>query len=221
MIDNLLSFVAPHLCCGCGKLGELLCDNCKYNIIYEPKTVCLVCERLCGADGLCNTCRVPYTRAWCAGERRDVLQRLIGLYKFERARAAHKVLGDLLLETLPELPIDTIIVPVPTARSHVRERGYDHTVLIARYIATKRNLKFEESLSRIGSTTQRRASATKRQAQAKTAFAARRDIIKGVPYLLVDDIVTTGSTIKYASQVLKNAGATEVWVAVLARQTLD
>ncbi|MBC7943459.1 ComF family protein [Candidatus Saccharibacteria bacterium] len=164
---------------------------------------------------------MPYTRAWCAGERRDVLQRLIGLYKFERARVAHKVLGDLLLQTLPELPSETIIVPVPTAHSHVRERGYDHTVLIAQYIATKRNLKFEESLSRIGSTTQRRASATKRQSQAKTAFAARRDIINDVPYLLVDDIVTTGSTIKYAAQVLKNAGATEVWVAVLARQTLD
>jgi len=97
MIDGLLSFVAPHHCCGCGNVGDLLCANCKYNIVCEFQNVCLACGKPCGAAGLCNTCRVPYERAWCVGERRDVLQRLIGLYKFERARFAYQTLGDLLL----------------------------------------------------------------------------------------------------------------------------
>jgi len=42
-----------------------------------------------------------------------------------------------------------------------------------------------------------------------------------VPYLLVDDVMTTGSTLKYAARALKQAGASQVWVAVIARQTLD
>jgi len=221
MIDNLLSFVAPHLCCGCGKAGDLLCDNCKYNIISESKNVCLVCEKLCGTTGLCNTCRVPYVRAWCVGQRRDVLQRLIGLYKFERAKSAYKELGDLLIQTISELPIDTIIVPVPTARSHVRERGYDHTVLLARYVARQRHLTFAQPLVRVTGTMQRHSSASERNKQAKVAFGVRGKILKNVPYVLIDDVVTTGATIKYAAQTLLDADVAQVWVAVIARQTLD
>ncbi len=221
MIDKLLSFVAPHHCCECGVAGDLLCDNCKYNIICEFQNVCLACGRPCGATGLCNTCRVPYTRAWFVGERRDVLQRLVGLYKFERARSAYRTLGDLLLQAIPELPANAIIIPVPTAASHVRERGYDHTVLLARYVAKRRNLKCEQSLTRTTSTTQRHASAAERNQQAKAAFAVKGEIVKNTPYVLVDDVVTTGATIKYASQALLDAGVSQVWVAVVARQTLD
>ncbi len=217
MIDNFLSFVAPHYCCGCGNAGALLCDNCKYNIVYEFKNVCLACGKPCGTTGLCNTCRVPYARAWCVGQRRDVLQRLVGLYKFERARSAYRTLGDLLLQTIPEFPSDTIIIPVPTARSHVWERGYDHTVLLARYVAKCRNLRFEQLLTRATSTTQRHASASERNRQAKAAFAVKGEIIKNTPYVLVDDVMTTGATIKYASQALLDAGASQVWVAIVAR----
>lgn len=129
----MLSLVAPHLCCGCSSTGKPLCDNCKYNIISELGSVCLVCRRPCGVSGICTICRVPYDQAWFVGDRRDTLQRLIGLYKFERVRAAYRDLGELLLATVPDLPPETIIVPVPTVSAHVRERGYDHMLLIARY----------------------------------------------------------------------------------------
>ena len=123
-------------------------------------------------------------------------------------------------QVIPELPSDAIIVPVPTSRSHVRERGYDHTVLLARYIAKSRRLQCEQPLVRTTSTTQRHASAVERHKQAKAAFAVK-GITKHVPYVLVDDVVTTGATIKYAAQALLDAGASQVWVAVVARQTLD
>ena len=84
MINNMLSFIAPHHCCGCDKIGTLLCANCKYNIISESKMVCIVCHRPTGSNWLCNTCNAPYERAWVVGERSGTLQRLVGLYKFER-----------------------------------------------------------------------------------------------------------------------------------------
>jgi ComF family protein len=149
------------------------------------------------------------------------LQRLIGLYKFERLQAANRSLSDLLLNIVPELPAQTIVVPVPTVSSHIRERGYDHMLLIARRFAVSRHLRLAKALGRTTDTKQRQASARQRIAQAKAAFEVTEDIVTGVPYLLIDDVMTTGATIKYAVQALKRAGATQVWVAVIARQPLD
>ena len=170
---------------------------------------------------LCNTCRVPYERVWVVGERTGILQRLIGLYKFERAKSAHKVLGDLLLDVLPELPSDTIIIPIPTVPDHIRERGYDHMLLIARYIAKKRGLIHKQLLIRVTNTKQRQASAKKRDIQAMHAFALDGVIDVDKPYLLIDDVFTTGATVKYASKLLHDAGVKHIWVAIIARQTLD
>src|SRR5664280_430852 len=103
MLERTLSLIAPHHCCGCDKIGSLLCANCKYNITSEQKTVCLVCGRPTGQTYLCSICKVPYDKAWVVGERDGVLQRIVGLYKFERAKSAYKVLGDLLLSVLPDL----------------------------------------------------------------------------------------------------------------------
>ncbi len=217
----MLSVIAPHLCCGCGKVGSTLCGNCKYDIISELKTVCIRCQKPCGERGICGSCRLPYERAWCVGERVGTLQRLIGLYKFERVRSAYKDLGDLLLATVPDLPANVVIVPVPTVASHIRQRGYDHTLLLARYIARKRQLPLRRLLVRVTKTKQRQASAAVREAQAKAAFAVRGDVAKNTVYLLVDDVITTGATVKYAAKALKDAGATQIWAAVVARQTLD
>lgn len=221
MIDKMLSVIAPHQCCGCGKVGTILCSNCKYDIVSDQKSVCVVCQRPCGQSGICSTCRVPYQRAWHVGVRAGTLQQLVGLFKFERVKSAHKQLGDLLLATLPDLPADTIVVPVPTTPSHIRERGYDHMLLIAQYVANKRRLVLSRVLARSTDTKQRQSTAKQRDAQAKSAFHVTKPLGKDPPYLLIDDIMTTGSTAKYAAQALKTAGARHVWLAIIGRQTLD
>lgn len=221
MINTLLSILAPHHCSGCGKTGSLLCSNCKYNIVSEPFEGCLACQKPTQSKGLCNTCRVPYSRAWTVTTRKDVVQRLIDLYKFERTKSAYRPLGDLLLATLPVLPAETIIVPIPTIPQHIRERGYDHTLLLARYIAKRRGLKISTKLLRTSQTSQRGAKVRVREQQAMQAFGIRGSFTGDQPYLLIDDIYTTGSTMKHAALTLKAAGATDVWVAIIARQTLD
>ncbi|MDB5166987.1 MAG: putative Phosphoribosyltransferase [Candidatus Saccharibacteria bacterium] len=184
--------------------------------------VCLVCKKPIGSSGSCRTCRLPYDGAWSVGERKDTLQRLIGLYKFKYAREAYRVLGDLLIEILPDLPADTIIVPVPTVSSHIRQRGYDHTLLIADYIAKKRGLQLRQLLARRTRTIQRHASASVRHKQAKAAFMPRGHVtIPNHPYLLIDDVATTGSTLIYVTKILKDMGASQVMVAAIAYQTLD
>jgi ComF family protein len=221
MLDNIIAFMAPHYCCGCDKIGSLLCEDCKYNIISDSVLVCVVCGRPTVGMNLCLSCSAPYERAWFVGERTGVLQRLIGLYKFERAKAGYRPLGDLLADVLPDFPGRVIVVPIPTVASHVRERGYDHMQLIAKRFAKKRNLELSRILYRKTNTKQRQASSNKRNLQARSAFGARGAIDPHKIYLIMDDVVTTGATIKYATRALRSAGAKHVWVVAIARQTLE
>jgi ComF family protein len=221
MIDRLLSYIAPHLCLGCAKVGSLLCESCKYNISEDAFSQCIVCGSVTGDTGICQTCTVPYQRAWCVGERSGVLQRLIGNYKFQNVYGAYQPLADLLDECISGLPDDTIIVPMPTTSGHIRERGYDHMQLIAQRIASRRGLLLVRALRRITNTKQRGVGRAARARQAKAAFKAVGQLDSHRPYLLIDDVVTTGATMFYAAQALRDAGATTVWIAAIARQPLD
>lgn len=221
MFDTLLSYVAPHLCCGCGEIGALLCEDCKYDIKIEASDKCIACGLVSSANGICQRCDVPYSRAWCVGERSGTLQRLIGDFKFQNMYAAYRPLASLLIESIDQLPENTVVVPIPTVSSHVRERGYDHTLLLAKQVATNYDVQLRCVLSRASTTKQRDASRSRRIAQAKRAFKITGYIDTSAPHILIDDIVTTGATIKYAAQTLRDAGVQEVWVAVIARQPLD
>jgi len=154
------------------------------------------------------------------GSRADALKKVVDDYKFERTRAAHVLLADLFDATLPTLPVDTIVVPVPTIAKHVRMRGYDHMRLIGREFARTRRLPYSPCLYRATATMQRGASRALRREQAAAAFMAH-GVRKDARYMVVDDVSTTGATLEYAARTLLEAGAHEVWVAVLATQPLE
>lgn len=221
MIDKVLSFVAPHHCYFCGQVGVPICNNCKYNIISDPFERCIGCGGVALPSGLCGRCIVPYGRGWVVDAYRGPMGDVIKGMKIVSMRQVATVLGEILASRLPRLPSHVVIVPVPTLRSHIRQRGFDHTRIIA--TTTSRHLKVpvEFLLRRIGKSMQRGATGAQRRQQAKEAFRVEGVINPDAIYLLVDDVVTTGATIREASKLLRAAGAKDVWVAVLARETLD
>jgi ComF family protein len=220
MIDKLLSAVAPHLCSGCGKIGTTFCNRCKYDIMDKPFFGCLLCGRALKA-GICTSHETAYSQAWIVGERQGGLQRLIGGFKFQNMKASARSLAELLDERVPPLPASTVIVPIPTAPAHVRERGYDHMLLIALHFARLRGLPLSKVVGRSKMATQHHANRQTRIVQAQSAFQVAGKVSSEATYLLLDDIVTTGSTIAEASRVLKEAGANTIWVGAIARQPLD
>ena len=213
----LATLLAPHTCCGCNIVGTLLCDNCKNDIIRDPLYRCLECGQPT-LSGQCQTCSLPYAAAWCALQREGALERLIDRYKFERAQAAQHTLADLLDAVTPPLPADTIIVPIPTIPAHQRQRGYDHCRLLAQAFARLRGLPCQPVLTRAQHSVQLGSSRTQRQQQARQAFTCSRTLPSEVTYCLIDDISTTGATIRYASRCLRTAGARQVIAVVVAHQ---
>lgn len=220
MIDRMLQIMAPHHCCVCDVTGSLLCDNCKYDIISEPFAGCLVCRSL-AKSGICGACHTYYEAAWCVGERDEGLRRLIDQVKFGRAKAGVAELSELLGAVLPSLPDSTVVVPVPTTPSHIRKRGYAHVELVAKALARSRGLRYERAIHRRNNTIQFGSSRAQRLAQAEEAFAVPRPVSGEHPWLIVDDVVTTGATMQFAARELRQAGASQVFVAAIARQPLD
>lgn len=214
--------VAPHPCFGCGKIGTIVCPNCKYNIVSEPFLGCLQCGKV-ASEGVCVEHDVPICKAWIVSQRVTVLKRVIDAYKFEYVKSAAHELIDLLDEALPLLPSHTIIVPIPTAASHIRQRGYDHLDILARLLAIRRGLPVGRLLERSSTTAQHRLNKVERQHEARSAFYMRDGVTvaANTPILILDDIITTGSTVSSAAQVLADAGAQAIFVAALAYQPLD
>lgn len=220
MIDRLLQIVAPHHCCNCGQVGRLLCDNCKYDIINEPFSGCLVC-RGPARNGICGSCQTYYEAAWCVGERDEGLRRLIDQVKFSRAKSGIAELSGLLEAILPSLPDDTVVVPIPTVASHVRRRGYAHVERAAKELARLKGLRYDPLLRRRNDVVQFGSSRAQRLAQAKKAFTVPGRISGNHPWLIVDDVVTTGATMQFAARELRRTGATQVFVVAITRQPLD
>lgn len=220
MIQQVLQMVAPHPCSGCAKLGTVLCNDCKYDIIHEPFVGCFVCG-LPENDGICAQHRSPVQKAFIISTRTDALEDAINRLKFHNTKAAARSLAELLDWFLPVIPRDVQIVPIPTVRSHIRKRGYDQVDLIARHLSIFRGNSIARLLKRHGDATQHTADRETRLLQAASAYTLKESSHRtGQILLLIDDITTTGSTLQAAAHVLAATGAT-IWVAVLAYQPLD
>lgn len=222
IVEELMRHIAPHPCFGCGKIGTILCDNCKYDISNEPFSGCILCGNI-SREALCARHDTPICKAWVVGERTVVLKRVIDAYKFEFVKAAAPQLIDLLDARLPLLPSNTVIVPIPTAASHIRQRSFDHLELLARFLSISREWPIARILDRSSGKTQHRLNKRERKNEAGQAFYVRKGlkIDPETPLLILDDIVTTGSTLTAAAQVLTEAGAKTIFVAALAYQPLD
>lgn len=112
---------------------------------------------------------------------------------------------------------NNILVPIPLHSNKYRRRGYNHAELLSTGLGKKLGLRMETSLVRVKNTrSQFTLDKKQRSENMKDAFSVRT-IVKGKTIFVVDDLVTTGSTLREATKVLKQNGATNVWAVTLFR----
>lgn len=218
LLESLIAVIAPHCCISCSNYNNIVCDICLPSLAPFASPACVVCDRSTRQTMLCKTCykQTALSAVWVRAEYGGQLAELIKCFKFKRVAVAAKPLARLLAETLPALAPETVIVPVPTAHNRIRQRGYDHTFLLAKEISVITGHPVQCTLGRATNTRQVGANKQQRFNQATKAFE-----VKGKPassILLVDDVLTTGASLRASAQLLAQAGASDIKAVVLARQ---
>ncbi len=212
-----------------------VCPECLNSLEPIRAPQCVLCgERLAPAqlltgDALCQACRdypPEFERAVSFGEYAAGLRDLIHLLKYGGVLPAARPLGGLLARSIEDLCITSgdsapVLVPVPLHASKRRERRFNQSELIAR--AALRHLpRFDLDC---GVLERRRPTRSQvgldREARIRNMSGAFRVVapqrVEGRTLIVVDDVMTTGTTVSECARVLKCAGAAKVFAATVAR----
>jgi competence protein ComFC len=168
---------------------------------------------------LCADCRRRrrlFSRAWSFGIYEGLLADAINLYKFYGIRRLARPLAAFLFDF--EVAGVDAVVPVPLTVADLRSRGFNQSLLLAKAFSKRKKiplvmdglLKCRETSAQIG------LSAKDRARNLRDAFCSSQRF-DGMHLLLVDDVMTTGSTANECAKQLLKAGAVDVSVLTLAR----
>lgn len=216
----------PQRCPVCNKEAHdssalPLCPDCWGSITPYRGPAC----RQCGVPtvsvhtGLCQSCIADppaFSRAISYGIYEGALKEAIHLLKFNKHRRLAKPLAELLAEF--DLAGSDALIPVPVHLNQLRQREFNQTALIAKHLGKLIHIPLMiDGLKKVKDTAaQIDVDRKERLRNLKKAFAAA-ETVKGRRILLLDDVITTGATMRECAQTLTKAGAAEVTVVALAR----
>jgi len=227
VLELAIGWLAPVECINCNLEGRSLCAGCAATEIIPFGERCYQCNKLSAGGRTCATCRASSPRhVWITTDYEGLPKNLVQKLKFAHQRAAVLPLADLMAETLltfiPETEVtrkNYLVVPIPTATSRVRQRSFDHTEHLAARLSKILNLSANTTLKRLG---QSRQVGAKREIRAKQAagnyYIFNASAIRGRHILLIDDVLTTGATLRAATAALRKAGAKTVDALVFAKR---
>ena len=158
---------------------------------------------------------VGWTEAW--GHYRGSLERVLHAFKFERHDFLDASLSELIASVIRDRDFDAI-VPVPMHRAKLRQRGYNQAELLGRALGRRLNVRCDSSLlrKRIDRSPQSTLPRKDRAANVRGVFTTSTEV-RGRSILLVDDVCTTGETLRSCANALIFAGAARVCAAVVAK----
>lgn len=233
----LLDALFPPRCLHCGRAGVAVCATCLGTATEPVPPLCARCgqqltAQRAGRDGLCPTCGaepephdLEMSRAVALHD--GVMREAILALKYKRRRRVAEPLGDLLALWLLEnqWKVD-VIVPVPLHPNRQRARGFNQAELIGRRCARRLGVAFQHDLLRTRETPpQVGLSAAERKVNVADAFAigarAQREALAGKRAVLVDDVATTGSTLRAAAHALQVAQPLSIRALTVTRAHFD
>jgi len=228
----LAAFVAPQICLVCGKNSESgipLCEDCIESVFLSearalggPANLAERCSRcgrpLVSARDLCYTCRstgllssidriiplFPYT---------VTAQELLVSWKMRGVRGLSPVFARIIAECRSAIPAlqDLPVVPVPPRPGKRAEKGWDQIEELARYLARRHKVPVLDCLERTSGVQQKKLGRIARFSNIHGAIVP----VPGIPVpraaIVIDDLVTTGSTIDACADALKCAGCEKVY----------
>lgn len=227
-----LDLIFPATCSSCkemtGRNNRFLCAECFSQLKFIKTPYCICCGRyFSSGDGnhLCGDCLKSswhFDKARSIFVYEEIIASLIhglkysgnmtGLETFQYLGRQSPILGDL---HTPDF-----ILPVPLHIKRLRQRGFNQALLLAKKLfpEEKEKIKFDILLRLTDTPTQTGLSGKERRGNLKNAFIVKRpSIISGRSILLLDDVLTTGSTVNECAKALKKAGCKRVEILTICR----
>jgi len=234
IVKGLIDLIFPPLCAFCGTplteddQGEI-CPGCLGNIRFISLPICPTCglpfPMEVAEDHLCGQClrgQWHFGSARAFGLYEGTIREAIHLLKYGRKSFLAKPLVGLLDRGYPFIDYESydLLVPVPLHRKRLRERGFNQALALGRAIGRKEGVPWTGSALKKTrwSSPQIHLSPKEREENVRGSFAVvDGGEIRGKRILVIDDVMTTGSTVNECARVLLKAGAGKVDVFTLAR----
>jgi ComF family protein len=225
-LRNIMDTILPSVCLVCGAKGGTgrdLCANC-LELLVDNHPACPVCALPAshGHAGLCGRClhhHPPYQSGLSFWRYQAPLDGLLLGLKYHRQLPVARLLGRMMAERLSEASVSypQALIPVPLHASRLRSRGFNQAIELfmplARSIGVpllrEAVLRLEPTPSQVG------LSALQRRRNLRGVFQVRHSLPDHVA--IVDDVVTTGSTVAELARVLRRAGVGRIDVWSVAR----
>lgn len=237
LVGGALDFALPPCCPGCGEIvGDLdrFCKDCWPSLDFLAGRGCACCGRDgAGIDdgATCAACLAsppPIDRVQAALAY-DALSRRIAIrLKHGRKVALARTMARYMAPLISDLPADALLVPVPLHRSRLWSRGFNQSLLVARALSRLGGWPVAPAaLVRVKRTPPLKGMGTnERHRTVAGAFRAGRPLsLAGRTIVLVDDVLTTGSTAEACARVLRKAGAGRIelvcWARVAGPRRID
>jgi competence protein ComFC len=232
-VRGLSSLLYPAVCVVCDATiepPEYLCGACAGKAPRLKPPFCDKCSEpfpgTIDSTFVCANCAhrtLHFEAAVAVYRSRGVVRKLLHEFKYGRQRHLKHPLAGWLCETLDDPRLRgrrfDAIVPVPLHSARERDRGFNQATLLAELLARRTGLRLNDAMERIRyTTTQTAYDRVERMRNLQDAFRLRKKAeVRGLRVLLIDDVLTTGSTLSECSRVLRNAGAISVYAATAAR----
>lgn len=232
-----LNFLFPekNICFICEDYGsdikENLCSICKERFVFIGEQSCSICGRKLKESKnsptnirRCKECmRHPhyFTKSVSPLSYEGDIKRAIYDYKYNNKQHMYKLFSKLMVKSILENDLEQVdlVIPIPLYIDREKRRGFNQAHLLAKSISKKLNIKLDnKSLIRSRHTkAQNKLDRNERIKNIKGVFALReKENIKQKKILLIDDILTTGSTVDECSKLLLENGADLVFVSTIA-----
>ena len=232
MLRSLAHRLLPPLCVVCelhpGAPATSICEQCEADFFAPGTDRCERCairlpveraaHRVCGR---CLTTKPDFDATTTLADYVSPVDGMVMAMKFSARLDLAGVFGRLLARRVvvaPNTAPEAIVVPVPLAFERVRQRGFNQSNHIARAFAAGAGLRqVVDKLLRVRHTPPQLSLALKeRRRNVRGAFAVEGKL-EGQSIFVIDDVMTTGSTLDEAARVLKKAGAVHVHNLIVAR----
>lgn len=218
-LERLGNLILPQCCCLCEQSGGPFCTTCERTLPRPPAARCPACADASPCGALCGAClskpphfsgvSAPFAYAW-------PIDQLLQAYKYGHRLRLARPLAMAMADAAPAGCFRVAVIPASAA--HLRERGFNAAALLGQHVAAMLNLPLSiDTLVRLRETSPQAALPYRqRQRNIRGAFASSAPL-NGERVMLIDDVMTSGATVREASRVLIEAGAAEVRVLVAAR----